>query len=335
VEALVLIGEVGDPDTRSVLRVAGIRVEASVGVARYAARLADALVARGVDYRPATRPLPGLRPHFHLANSSRSFLWRAAPRREPFVVTVHDVVPRTRALVPLYHRMVYPLVRRAAAVVVHSAYAAELLEREAGRMPVRVIPHLAPRGPVLERRAARRALGWVADAPLFLLPGALRRVKLVDETLTAAAPLLERGTLSVAFAGRIADPGLARRARRLGVHVLPTPDTDTYETALAAADAVLVLRRDSVGETNGPLLDALGAGRPVLATRVGSIVEVAGEAARYCASSVEGIRGGLLALCDAGERESRARQAVERGWNLRPDRIAAEHAALFAEVFSD
>jgi len=333
VEALALIDEAAGLETRAVLRIAGIRAEGSVGVARYAARLADALAAQGVDYRPAGRPLRGLMPHFHLANSSRSFLWRAAGRRGPFVVTVHDVVPRTRALMPLYRRFAYPLVRRAAAVVVHSAYAAEVLEREAGEIPVRVIPHLAPPGPVRESRAARRALGWAGDAPLFLLPGVLRRVKLVDETLVAAAPLLERGTMSLALAGPIVDAEVAHRARRLGVHVLASPDTAIYETALAAADAVLVLRRDSVGETNGPLLDALGAGRPVLATRVGSIPEVAGEAARYCAPSVEGIRGGLLALCDGGEREGRARLATERGWRLRPDRIAAEHAALFGEVF--
>jgi len=332
-ETLVLIDDAGSPQRKTALRVAGIRAETSVGVARYAARLADALAARGVDYRPAGRPLRGLRAHFHFANSSRSFLWRGAAEHEPFVVTVHDVVPRTRALTPLYRRVAYPLVRRAAAVVVHSAYAAEVLEREAGATPVRVIPHLAPPGPVGERPAARRALGWGGDAPLFLLPGVLRQVKLVDETLVAAAPLLERGTLSLALAGPIGDAGLERRARRLGVHVLAGPDAATYETALAAADAVLVLRRGSVGETNGPLLDALGAGRPVLATRVGSIPEVAGEAARYCAPSVGGIRGGLLALCDAGERESRARRAAERGRSLHPDRIAAEHAALFAEVF--
>jgi glycosyltransferase involved in cell wall biosynthesis len=333
VEALELISEAAVPEQRAALQVAGIRAETSVGVARYTAQLATALATRGVDYRPAARPLPGLRPHFHLANSSRSLLWRA--QREHFVVTVHDVLPRTRALVPLYRLVAYPIVRRGAAVVVHSAYAAELLERQAGRTPVRVIPHLAPPGPVQERRAAREALGWAGDAPLFLLPGVLRRVKLVDETLTAAAPLLDRGTLSLALAGPITDASLARRARKLGVHVLAAPDAATYETALAAADTVLVLRLDSVGETNGPLLDALGAGRPVLATRVGSIPELAGEAARYCAPSADGIRGGLLALCDAGERESRARHAAERGWSLRPDRIGAEHAALFAEVFGD
>ena len=334
-EALELISEAAVPEQRAALQVAGIRAETSVGVARYTAQLATALATRGVDYRPAARPLPGLRPHFHLANSSRSLLWRAPAQREHFVVTVHDVLPRTRALVPLYRLVAYPIVRRGAAVVVHSAYAAELLERQAGRTPVRVIPHLAPPGPVQERRAAREALGWAGDAPLFLLPGVLRRVKLVDETLTAAAPLLDRGTLSLALAGPITDASLARRARKLGVHVLAAPDAATYETALAAADTVLVLRLDSVGETNGPLLDALGAGRPVLATRVGSIPELAGDAARYCAPSADGIRGGLLALCDAGERESRARHAAERGWSLRPDRIGAEHAALFAEVFGD
>jgi glycosyltransferase involved in cell wall biosynthesis len=331
VETLVLAGE---PRVRTaVLGVAGVRASGSVGIARYAARLADALAAHGIDYRPSSSPPPGAAAHFHLANSSRAFVWRARSLRRPHVVTVHDVLPRTRALLPLYRHVAYPALRGAAAVVVHSAFAAALLEREAGAAPVRVIPHFAPPGLDADRTAAQSALGWTGDAPLFLLPGVLKRVKLVDETLQAAAPLLETGAIRLAFAGPVPDAALARRARRLGAFVLVAPDTERYETAIAAADVVLVLRSDSVGETNGPLLDALGAGRAVLATSVGSIPEVAGEAARYTPATADGIRAGLLALCDGAERESREAVARERGRELHPDRVAAAHAELFREVF--
>ena len=82
--------------------------------------------------------------------------------------------------------------------------------------------------------------------------------------------------------------------------MLPGPDDADYERAIVAADCVLCLRSGSVGETNGPLLDALGAGRAVLATKTGSIPEVAGDAVDYCDGTEAGICAGLTALADPG-----------------------------------
>src|SRR5207244_7554975 len=117
-----------------------------VGVTRYCARLADAMAELGVDYVPTERSLPGRAVHIHLANSSRLSAFRAS-RRRPFVVTLHDVRPRTKALEPFYRSVVYPrVVGRAAAAIVHSAYAADLLRRLGARpRRLEVTPHPAPR----------------------------------------------------------------------------------------------------------------------------------------------------------------------------------------------
>jgi glycosyltransferase involved in cell wall biosynthesis len=262
--------------------------------------LEEALRRLGVDYLLTERP--GGAPHWHLANSSRGALLQAPLRRGPFVVTAHDLRPRTRALDPLYRVVADPLVlRRAAAVVVHSAYAASLL---ADRSRAHVIPHPATAFASLERAAARQALGWDDEARIALLPGVPKEAKLVAEAKASV-----------------------RAPWRLVV--LGTVDDLTYARAFAAADAVFVLRRDSVGESNGPLLDALGAGRAVLATRVGSIAEVAGHAAVFC--TPETIASGLDELWPARddlERAARAR-AAELTWEA----SAQAHAALFAEVF--
>ena len=283
------------------MRVTAIRSVGSLGVSRYCARLADALRAIGVDYVLGERP--GRAPHWHLANSSRGALAQAPTARAPFVVTAHDLRPRTRALEPLYRLVAHPLVlRRAAAVVVHSSYAASLLT---DRRRAHVIPHPATAFAPLERAAAREALGWDADERVALLPGVPKGAKLVAEARASV-----------------------RRPWRLVV--LGTVDDATYARAFAAADAVLVLRRDSVGESNGPLLDALGAGRAVLATRVGSIPEVAGDAAVFCTPQT--VAAGLDELWDArSELEGRARsRAAELTWEA----SARAHAALFAEVFA-
>ena len=282
------------------MRVTGIHTRSSLGVSRYCARLAEALRTVGVDYVLAERRGPA--PHWHLANSSRRALAQAPLTRQPFVVTAHDLRPRTSALEPLYRLVAHPLVLgRAAAVVVHSSYAASLLS---DRRRAHVIPHPATRFAPLERQAARAALGWGDEERVALLPGVPKSAKLVAEAKASVRP-----------PWRLA--------------VLGTVDDATYARAFAAADAVLVLRRDSVGESNGPLLDALGAGRAILATRVGSIAEVAGEAAVFCTR--ETIQRGLEELWPARvELEQAARsRANELTWTA----SAHAHAALFAEVF--
>jgi len=313
--------------------IAGVRADASLGVATYVDELARALALLGVDYRPAARPLPDRAAHFHLVNSSRAPLWRAPLRAEPFALTIHDVLPRARALRPAYRIALPLLARRAAVTVVHSRFAAGLLAR-AGVVPRRleVVPHATPTFEPVERSAARRALGWPADRPVLVLPGVLKPAKLVREALAAAAPLSRAGRLALVLVGPARLPRLEAQARAAGASVLAAPSTQEYRRAVAASDGVLVLRARSVGETNGPLLDALAAGRPVLATATGSIPEVADGAARLCEATVEGIRRGLEAMCDPDERARLAAQASVRAAAYRPDAVAQAHAALFAEV---
>ena len=314
--------------------ILGVRSPGSLGVTRYVDRLADLLAAIGVDYRPSEGSVPGLGAHLHFANSSRRVLWNLIDAR-PSIVTIHDVLPRTKALASGYRRLVYPLLRRsAAATVVHSEFAADMLRR-LGASPRRlhVIPHPASSFVSVDQQLARRALGWEGSSPLFVLPGVLKTAKLVAETLDAAAPLLERKALRLALVGTVVDRELVAHARSLGALILASPSGEAYEQAIVAADCVLVLRNASVGETNGPLMDALGAGRAVLATATGSIPELAEAAALYCHPDVRGIRSGLTILCDPGERGSRAEVARRRAEVFAGDVVATAHAELFREAF--
>ena len=89
--------------------------------------------------------------------------------------------------------------------------------------------------------------------------------------------------------------------------MLPDPSDADYERAIVASDCVLCLRAGSVGETNGPLLDALGAGRAVLATATGSIPEVAGDAVLYATGRPRCDPVGAGRALRLEERSSRAR----------------------------
>jgi glycosyltransferase involved in cell wall biosynthesis len=251
----------------------------------------------------------------------------------PFVVTVHDVMPRMRALVPIYSVLAYPqLARRTSAVIVHTRFAAEMLLGKVGRpLPrLEVIPHPAPRPAAADRVAARRELGWPDDSLIAVVPGVIRPVKLIREVLAAVTDLPD---WRIALAGRFVDRNAVSFALGQGALALESPDDADYERAIVASDCVLCLRSGTVGEANGPLLDALGAGRAVLATATGSIPEVAGDAAYFCDGATRSVRAALIDLANENARAELERAAAARAANLSWEASAAAHAEVFREVF--
>jgi glycosyltransferase involved in cell wall biosynthesis len=81
------------------------------------------------------------------------------------------------------------------------------------------------------------------------------------------------------------------------------------------------------------LLDALGARRAILATDTGSIREIAGDAGLYCDGTENGIADRLRYLSDPDARFELEREAARRAAPLTWEASAADHAALFREVF--
>jgi len=312
--------------------VAGVRSRSSLGVDRYCRRLARALQELGVDYTVESTPRSGRASHFHLANSSRRSLFQALGARR-YALTVHDVRPRTHALDPLYRGLVYPaVVERSTLTIVHSRFAADLLSSIGVRPPrLEIVPHPAPQPASVDRSASRAALRISDDRLVAVLPGVIKRAKLVREAIEAVARL--RDDWLIVLAGHVRDRRAAAEARAAGAIVVEAPDDPTYENAIVAADAVLCLRLGSVGESNGPLLDALGAARPLLATETGSIPETALDAARYVEPTSASIAAGLQALADPAERAERARHAAARAAVLTWESSARAHAKLFAEAF--
>jgi glycosyltransferase involved in cell wall biosynthesis len=317
----------------------GIRDPRSLGIGRYVGRLAAAMQEQGESYLAADAPRRGARLHFHLGNSSRKVVWQALRTERPYVLTVHDVIPRSAALMPLYGAAVYPLcVRRAARVIVHSEVAAQLLVRagHVDRGAVEVIAFPATSMPLdVPRATARRRLGLQPQGPpLFVLPGVVKRAKLVAPVLEAAAPLLRDGLARLLLVGPVADRRVADAARAIGASLIESPGDAEFDLAIVAADCVLNLREGSVGESNGPLLDAIGAHRAVLATDNGSIREVAGTGAAFVrAKTVAAIADGLLELLDPGTRAKLEHAAAQRAAQLTWSASAQHHTAVFASVY--
>jgi glycosyltransferase involved in cell wall biosynthesis len=131
-----------------------------------------------------------------------------------------------------------------------------------------------------DRDDARRALGLTAGDLVFGVFGALTADKRVPQILRAFAKLRRRRPdARLVLAGR-PDPALAldRRIDEAGVGgatvVAGELDDLAFDRAVAAVDVVISLRWPSAGETSGPWLRALSAGRPSILTELEQVTDV-------------------------------------------------------------
>jgi glycosyltransferase involved in cell wall biosynthesis/SAM-dependent methyltransferase len=175
-----------------------------------------------------------------------------------------------------------PMTRRlleaARGVVVHSRFMESEIRAAGFTGPLAVIPHGAwiPQG---DRQAYREKLGLDSATPLIGIFGYLKPYKRIAESLRALRRLVKlEPRARMILVGEphpefpiepmIRSLGLAAQVRVLGF--APIAEFTGY---LAACDIVLNLRYPTVGESSGTMLRAMGLGRPVLVSDVGSFAE--------------------------------------------------------------
>ncbi|MFQ1002295.1 glycosyltransferase family 4 protein [Modestobacter sp. SSW1-42] len=257
--------------------------------------------------------------------------------RRPLVLTLHNAAPpggglRRRVLDAAERATV-----RAADVVLAASADLAANARRLGARDVRVAPVSAPPlpPPGRSRGEVRAELGLAGDRPLVLAVGRLHPQKGYDVLLDALVRGVDGDPLvAVAGDGPLHDALAARvTAGALPVTLLGRR-TDVADL-LAAADVVVL---PSVWEARSlTAQEALRAGVPLVATAVGGIPELVGDAAVLVpagdATALAGALGGLLA--DPGRRAALAaagqRQAA--GW---PDETAtaAGLVAVYRELLA-
>lgn len=240
-------------------------------------------------------------------------------RRAAQVITIHDLFfltspDRTRAEIRRdYVRLAPEHARRAHAVVTSSHYSAGRITRELGVGPdrVHVCPPGAPEWQGLGNRPNLPAGGYI----LFL--GTLEPRKNVGVLLDAYAHLLDRTNAtpalvlagratadSAAWLDRIVRPPFAGRVEHRGY--VPGAERER----LFAGARVLVL--PSLDEGFGlPVLEAMSAGVPVVASNRGSLPEVLGDAgALVDARDADALAAAIARMV---EDDAYARACAERG----------------------
>ena len=188
---------------------------------------------------------------------------------------------RTLRSAPQYERvtMLRRILSRARGFIVHSRFVESELRRQGYGGPIAVIPHGAWL-PEADRLAWRERLGVSDENPLIGIFGFLKPYKRIAESLRAFRRLHRIAPKArLILAGEVhPDLPLASMIRSLdltdAVRVTGYVAADEFIGSMAACDIILNLRFPTVGENSGTLMRALGLGRPVLVSDVGSFREL-------------------------------------------------------------
>jgi len=223
------------------------------------------------------------------------------PARPALVVTVHNTPPDGPAMSVVHAVLERTCARRADLLLCASADLAARL-RARGAAEVEQVDVAAPAGPQPTPAETAAARGEIAEAgrPVVLAVGRLAKQKGLDVLIAAADGWRHRDPRPVTVIvgdGPLAGPLHAQAAEADGdVRLLGA--RDDVPALLAAADVVVVPSR---WEARALIVqEAMRAGRPIVATRVGGIPELTGENGAVLVSPGDpaGLAAAVTALLD-------------------------------------
>ncbi|PGH45419.1 Glycosyltransferase involved in cell wall bisynthesis [Micromonospora sediminicola] len=254
----------------------------------------------------------------------------------PLVVTWHNAV-LAGGLRGTVSRLVERVVARSVRVALGAS--ADLVERAAalGATDARLAPVAAPALPAPRRRraAVRAEFGVTGDRPLILSVGRLHPQKRYDVLIDAAARWRTRTPApAVVIAG--SGPAYLPLAARISAARAPVTllghRTDVADL-LAGADLAVVTSDWEARQLFAQ--EALRAGVPLVATAVGGLPELVGDAAVLVPpGDVDAVDAAVRELLDdAPRRAELSRRGAARAatWPTEADTVAAL-AALYAEL---
>jgi glycosyltransferase involved in cell wall biosynthesis/SAM-dependent methyltransferase len=164
-------------------------------------------------------------------------------------------------------------------LVVHSDFVARQMRAQGFTGPVATIPHGAWI-PHTDRNGTRQSLGLDENTPLIGAFGYLKPYKRIAESLRALRRLVKLNPrVRMILVGEPhPDFHVEQLIRTLGlaeyVRVLGFTPIEEFVEYIGACDIVLNLRYPTVGETSGSLQRALGLGKAVIVSDVGSFAEL-------------------------------------------------------------
>jgi glycosyltransferase involved in cell wall biosynthesis/SAM-dependent methyltransferase len=172
------------------------------------------------------------------------------------------------------------LLQNSRGVIVHSDFVARQIQADGFTGPIATIPHGAWILPATNRNSARHELGLDTNTPLIGAFGYLKPYKRIAESLRAFRRLVTHnpGVRMILVGEPHPDFPIHQLIRTLNlqerVRVIGFAPIEKFVDYISACDIVLNLRYPTVGETSGSLQRALGLGRAVIVSDVGSFSEL-------------------------------------------------------------
>jgi glycosyltransferase involved in cell wall biosynthesis len=255
---------------------------------------------------------------------------------QPLVVTLHNAI-LAEGMRGRVSRLVERIVARGARVTLGASADLVARARELGAPDARLVPVAAPPlpAPRRSRSAVRAELGVAPDQPLILSVGRLHPQKRYDVLIDAAASLRDLRpcpVVVIAGAGPIY-PRLAGRISATRAPVMLLGHRTDIADLLAAADLAVVTSDWEARQLFAQ--EAMHAGVPLVATAVGGLPELVGDAAVLVppGDSVA-VAGALRALLNDAERRAeyaqRGRERAE-SWPTEADTVASVRA-IYGEL---
>jgi glycosyltransferase involved in cell wall biosynthesis len=280
--------------------------------------------------------------HFHLSNSTRSVLLTV-----PFfkskrkILTIHDIIPRTRIIPTFCIRIMYRYLNFLTdKLIVHSEFAKEMLLKTAPSLSdgkIIVIPHGCKIQDKYKIEYLRKKYSIPQKNIILLMAGVIKKSKGQLEVIDAFKELNLKN-INLLITGKTADKESEIKLdnlRKKNIRYLGFLKDEEFYDYIQLSDAFISYRLDSVGESSGPVLLAIGAGKPVIYSNMGSFPEVVQNGGLECSSKKE-LKENIIKFC----KDESIRKKLEE--NIRQIRkeyswetVAKKHMELYEQLIKE
>lgn len=181
---------------------------------------------------------------------------------------------RTLTVGPDYDgcKMIRRVLDSAKGIIVHSQFMVEEMHKAGYRGPIIVIPHGAW-VPDVDGTPFRKKLGIGPETPLIGTFGHLKPYKRIKEALRAFRRVVrEHPEARMILVGE-PHPEMRLDSLPPSIQLIGFAELPEFVGYMAACDIILNLRYPTVGESSGSLLRAMGLGKAVLVSDLGSFAE--------------------------------------------------------------
>lgn len=245
--------------------------------------------------------------HFHFSNSTRRILITLPLFKSKIkVVTIHDVIPRNKNVPVWVTKLIYRYLNSFSdEFIVHSEFAKKLLLQVAPFIPVRkvsVIYHGCTIFDKYDIAELKTLYGFSQDSIILSMIGFIKESKGQLEVISIFKDL-NLNNVKLVIIGKPLDKKSESALLNLNsenIIYLGYLDDEKLIDYVKLSNALISYRLGSVGESSGPMLISIGAGKPIICSNVGSFPEIVINNG-IIVGSLNDLKKAITDFCNNGE----------------------------------